>query len=132
MNAPIAFRELAAHEAAIARIQRLLAEQTPLICAYSGGRDSSVLVALTFEAALRQRALGTAPPPIAVVSVDTTIENPMVDEVRHVELARMRQFADYHGLTFEAHVAKPNLNDTWAVSILSGRRLPTFENTPRD
>lgn len=132
MNAPITLRQLGAHEVALARIQSVLAARQPAICAYSGGKDSSVLVALTLEAALRLRATDAVVPPVVIVSSDTGVENPEVSALRDAELRRMEQFAKARHLTLETHIARPNLNDTWPVRVISGRALPTFENSSRD
>jgi len=132
MNAPITFRQLGAHEVALGRIQRVLVGGRPVICAYSGGKDSSVLVALALEAASRLRAAGEVAPPVVIVTSDTGVENPAVSALRDDEMRRMELFAASRGLAIETHIARPNLNDTWPVRVISGRALPTFENSSRD
>jgi 3'-phosphoadenosine 5'-phosphosulfate sulfotransferase (PAPS reductase)/FAD synthetase len=47
-------------------------------------------------------------------------------------MRRMELFAASRGLAIETHIARPNLNDTWPVRVISGRALPTFENSSRD
>ncbi|MNR71914.1 hypothetical protein D3C71_25930 [compost metagenome] len=113
----------------MATVQRLLLSAHPLLVSYSGGKDSTVLLALVLLAAALHRRAGHAVPPIIVTHGDTGIENPSVSALAKLELAKVRRYAKRHDLPVQAAVATPALNDTWAVSVLSGRKLPTFVNS---
>lgn len=118
---------------AVAAIRELLLNRRPLLLAYSGGKDSTVVLVLALNAAFALKAEGFPVPAILVTHGDTGIENPTVSQLARREMAKALEFAAKHGLTVRAEVAHPALNDTWAVSILSGRKLPTFANsTSRD
>lgn len=110
-------------------IEGLLRAGHPLLCAYSGGKDSTVVLALALNAARRLKEQGHEVPPIIVTHGDTGIENPSVSALAANEMRKVREFGRRHGLQVSAEVAHPALNDTWAVSVLSGRKLPTFANS---
>ena len=110
-------------------LQNLLRAGHPCLVAYSGGKDSTIALSLTLNAAVAAKEAGDVVPPIIVTHGNTGIENPTVSALAHHELAKVRKFGTRHGLNIRAEVAEPALNDTWAVSVLSGRKLPTFANS---
>lgn len=110
-------------------IARLLHEGHPLFVAYSGGKDSTTLLSLALNAAALLRATGVEVPPLIITHGDTGIENPMVAALARREMQKAEAFGREQGLQVMAEVAEPALNETWAVAILSGRRLPTFTNS---
>lgn len=116
-------------ERAIAAIMLLIDGKRPLSVAYSGGKDSSVMMSLTLEAACRCKEAGRSLPPILVTHARTGIDNPAMDMVAQAEIKRIRAYADEQGLPVRVDIAEPALNDTWAVRIISGRALPTFANS---
>jgi DNA sulfur modification protein DndC len=116
-------------ERAIEAIMRLLEERHPLSVAYSGGKDSSVMMSLTLEAARRCKESGMDVPPILVTHARTGIDNPAMDMVAQAEIARIRVYSEEQGLPVRVDIVEPSLNDTWAVRIISGRALPTFANS---
>lgn len=115
------------HEAT-AVLQSLIRAGHPLMVAYSGGKDSTVALALTLNAAASERRAGGSVPPIVVTHGDTGIENPTVSALARHELKKVQAFARQHDIEVHTAIATPALNDTWAVSVLSGRKLPTFAN----
>jgi len=109
-------------------IARLLESGHPLLIAYSGGKDSTAVLVLALNAARRLREVGRHVPRIIVTHGNTGIENPLVEALAEREMQKARDFGKRHGLDVIAEVAVPSLNDSWAMGILSGRRLPTFSN----
>lgn len=116
-------------ERAIQAITKLLLEKRPLSVAYSGGKDSSVMAALTLEAARRLQEQGAKLPPILFTHARTGVDNPAVDMVAKMEIERIRQYAASQSLPVRVDITEPALNDSWAVRIISGRALPTFANS---
>lgn len=116
---------------AVSAISRILREQRKLIIAYSGGKDSTTVLMLALNAARALSEEGVRFPPILVTNGDTGIENPEVVSLVWKELAKARAFGRQHGFLVQAEIAHPVLNDTWAVSILSGRKIPTFPNSKK-
>jgi DNA sulfur modification protein DndC len=110
-------------------IRGLLVSGHPLLVAYSGGKDSTVVLALALNAARALKEAGHEVPAVIVTHGNTGIENPSVSALAEHEMQKVRDFGCLHGLRVQAEVAAPALNDTWAVSVLSGRKLPTFANS---
>lgn len=111
---------------ALAAICALLRSNRKLIIAYSGGKDSTAMLLMALNAAKAVRLEGISFPPILITHGDTGIENPTVVSLVRKELSKAWTFGRKHGFEVQAEIASPMLNDTWAVSILGGRKLPTF------
>lgn len=118
-------------EAAIQRIEKLFLNDTPCGLAASMGKDSSVLLDIALHAALRAKSKGKSPR-ILVTNSDTGVENPEITMHVMKESQRLLQFAAMHDLDLDFQVARPNLNDEWAVGIISGRCMPSFPTTNSD
>lgn len=118
-------------EAAIKRIEKLFLEEVPCSVATSGGKDSSVLLDISLHAALRAKAKGKSPR-ILVTNSNTGVENAEVTMHVVKDSQRLLEFAAKHDLDLDFEVARPNLNDEWAVGIISGRCLPSFPTTNSD
>lgn len=100
-----------------------------LICvAWSGGKDSSMVL----ELVLRSAILHPSPAPIVVIHADTGIENPEIALYVKKEIQNVREYAARHNLDVTVKIATPSLNDSWAVKIIGGRALPSFCNNNRD
>lgn len=113
---------------AIFAIQLILRANRKVIIAYSGGKDSTAVMLMVLNAAKALREQGVSFPPILITHGNTGIENPTVVGLVHSELAKACAFGREHGFVVQAEIATPLLNDTWAVAILGGRKLPTFAN----
>jgi len=118
-------------EAAIQRIEKLFLDDVPTALSFSAGKDSSFLMDITLHAALRAKAKGHSPR-ILVTNSDTGVENPEISMHVMKDSQRLLQFAAKHDLDLDFQVARPNLNDEWAVSIISGRCMPSFPTTNSD
>ncbi|HDY85831.1 MAG TPA: phosphoadenosine phosphosulfate sulfotransferase [Methylophaga aminisulfidivorans] len=118
-------------EAAITRIEELFMDGIPIAVSTSSGKDSSVLMDITLHAALRAKSKGIFPRILATNS-DTGVENPEISMHVLKDSQRLLKFADKHGLDLDFQIARPNLNDEWAVGIFSGRCLPSFPTTNSD
>jgi len=122
--------QLASYElAALEAISQILRANRKLIIAYSGGKDSTAMLLMVLNAAAALRKEGITFPEILLTHGNTGIENPNVVALVHLELAKARGFARAHGFGLRAEIAMPMLNDTWAVAILGGRKLPTFASS---
>ncbi|MGT2453890.1 hypothetical protein ACU4GI_11560 [Cupriavidus basilensis] len=110
---------------AIGAILRLFHAAHPVVIAYSGGKDSSVVAALVLHAALLHRAAG-GKPLVIVTTSDTKVESPEVNLHYRAELKRMRALGEQHGFTVIAKVVEPQLASTSQVKVLTGRALPSF------
>lgn len=118
---------------ALAAMCRLLETGHPLVVAYSGGKDSSVLANLALHAALTVRASLMRVPPIVVVHADVgSVENPEIRALVNGELAKKESFARRLGIDLLLRIARPPLSETFAVRVVGGRGLPAFPDSRRD
>lgn len=83
---------------AITAILALFAAGHPVVVAYSGGKDSSVVAALVLHVALLHHNAG-GKPRVVVTTGDTLVESPEVSQHYHAELRRMRAFGKVHGIS---------------------------------
>ncbi|MWL91811.1 MULTISPECIES: phosphoadenosine phosphosulfate reductase family protein [Cupriavidus] len=118
-------------EKALAAIGALFAGGHPIIVAYSGGKDSSVVAALVLHAAVLAKAAG-GNPLVIVTTGDTGVESPEAQSLYQAETAKMRRFAKDHGVRLVTKTVQPTLLSTWQLKILSGRGLPSFPGSQSD
>lgn len=103
-----------------------------VVCvAFSGGKDSSVLMHLTIVAAKRAKAAGHSPV-VIVTSSDTGVENPEVSQLLKSEHRKISAALRAAEIDFEMVVARPTLATSWLVRILGGNKLPTFPGQGAD
>jgi len=111
-------------------IEHVLRSGRPLSVAYSGGKDSTVCLSLVLSVAADMKKQGFSLPPIMVSHANTGIENPAYQTVVDSEIEKIKRYAQEHDLPVRVDIARPSLNDSWAVRIISGRALPTFPDSP--
>lgn len=112
-------------EKAIATLLGLFEQGISLVVAFSGGKDSATVAALTLMAARQAVAKGLAPHVVATTS-DTLVENPEVHLHYRAELHKMERFGQQHGFSITTQVVTPPLASTFQVKTLTGRGLPSF------
>lgn len=117
---------------ALAAMISVLRRGHPLVVAYSGGKDSSVLANLALTAALAvenegQRAL------VIVSHADVgAVENPEIRSLVRSELQCMARFAAAKSVQLLVRIAQPAQFDSFAVRVIGGRALPAFPDSRRD
>ena len=99
----------------------------PWIVAYSGGKDSTLLLHLVWEVA-------AATPPTAerrtiyVVSNDTLVESPLVISHAKSSLAAIQAAAKAADLPIIVHVTKPHIDQTFWVNVIGRGYMPPTRN----
>jgi DNA sulfur modification protein DndC len=99
-----------------------LEDTRPWLVGFSGGKDSTLVASLVFEAILsiepefRKKE-------ISVVCTDTRVEIPAVVEMIEGTLAKMRKFSQDNGLNVEVHLLRPPPEQSFWVNII-GRGYP--------
>lgn len=117
-------------DALIAEMKALyLADKIPWICGYSGGKDSSATLQLTWM------MLVSLPPdqrhkPVHVVCTDTLVENPIIAQWAENSLAAMQKAATEQGLPIHVHRLRPKVEESFWV-LLIGKGYPAPRRTMR-
>ena len=99
----------------------------PWIVAYSGGKDSTLLLQLVWE------TVSALPPqerrrPLYVVGNDTLVESPLV--IRHLKksLAAIRVAAQHANLPLTVKITKPHIDQTFWVNVIGRGYIPPTRN----
>ena len=98
----------------------------PWIIGFSGGKDSTVLLTLTWLAMKKLKESGTdLRRKVYVVNNDTMVENPVIEEYVQTVLAKIKDAATEQGLPIEVSQTLPELEDTfWSLVIGKGYPVP--------
>ncbi len=118
--------ELSPVDRAMRSIERVLKDGLTAVVAFSSGKDSSVTANLTLNAAINVIREGFTCPPVVISHSDTMVESPVVRALADGELAKMKAFADRHGIPIEVRVGRPSLSACFATRIIGARALPPF------
>jgi DNA sulfur modification protein DndC len=100
-----------------------LADETPWVIGYSGGKDSTAVTQLTWLALSKLPAEARAKKPVYVITTDTLVENPVVAAWVRNSLASLRVAAEREGLPIRPELLEPEVNDSYWVNLI-GRGYP--------
>lgn len=118
-------------EEATQSIMALFRAGHPVVCAFSGGKDSTVVGALTLNTAA-DFARDGGKPFVIFTTGDTLVENPEIAEHYRNELGKAKAFGKKHGIRVITKIVSPTLASSFQMSILSGRALPSWAGTKGD
>ena len=126
MEVPSAGRLAGAREA-IQRQYQQTDEEWPWIVAYSGGKDSTLLLQLVWEAvlALRPRERQRA---VYVVGNDTLVESPLVIGHLRSTLRTIGEAAVAAALPLQTRLTKPHIDQTFWVNVIGRGYIPPTRN----
>lgn len=113
--------------------QYLFADETkrPWIIGFSGGKDSTVMLQLVWEALRQIKDLhGVVGRDIYVVCNDTMVENPVITEYVHRVLAKIEQAAVEQDIPVRVIKTIPRLEDSFWVNLI-GKGYPAPNNAFR-
>jgi DNA sulfur modification protein DndC len=104
--------------------EHYLADERPWVVAYSGGKDSTLVLQLVYELLLD---LGRgAKKPIHIVAADTRVEAPNVEDYLAERLTLLDAHASAHGLPVTVHRVQPLPEQSfWGNLIGKGYPAPT-------
>jgi DNA sulfur modification protein DndC len=101
--------------------ENFLADSRPWVVAYSGGKDSTLLLQLVYEMLQSLSPIQTKP--VHVISSDTRIEAPNIEEYLYNSLLQLEQHAKLSKLDLHIHLVKPEIEDSF-WSLLIGKGYP--------
>ncbi len=99
----------------------------PWVVAYSGGKDSTLLLQLTWEiiaslpASARRRE-------VYVVGNDTLVESPLIIGHLRETMTTIRTAAAYAKLPIKTRITKPNIDQTFWVNVIGRGYIPPTRN----
>ena len=99
-----------------------LSDMIPWICGYSGGKDSTAVVQLVWEA-LSELPIEQRKKTVHVISTDTLVESPVVALWATRSLGKMRAQAKAEQLPIIPHRLTPTTSNTFWVNLI-GRGYP--------
>ena len=100
-----------------------LNDNRPWILGYSGGKDSSATLEVTFKMLMRLPK-EKRHKPVYVVSSDTLIENPIILDYLKDNIDKINESAKKHDLPVIGQIVYPELNDSFWANII-GKGYPT-------
>lgn len=109
--------------------QLYLEDDRPWLVGFSGGKDSTMLASLIFDAVLSIPA-AQRKKPVSVLCTDTRVEIPAIVEMVEGTLARMHKFSQQNGLSVEVNLLRPPPEQSFWVNVI-GRGYPPPNRTFR-
>lgn len=100
-----------------------LNDKRPWIIGYSGGKDSSCVLQVTFSM-LKRLPKEKRHKSVYVVSSDTLIENPIILEYLKNNIDKINENSEALDLPIKAQIVYPELNDSFWANII-GKGYPT-------
>lgn len=100
-----------------------LMDERPWVVGFSGGKDSTAVVQLVFQA-LQELDASQLHKKVYVISSDTQVETPLIIDKITRTLGRIQKKALELGLPFETQKVRPKVDQTFWSSII-GKGYPT-------
>ena len=100
-----------------------LSDERPWVVGYSGGKDSTVVVQLVFEA-LRGLKPEQLHKKVFIISSDTLVETPLIISSINRTLLQIQNLALETGIPIETHKVKPTADKTFWSSLI-GKGYPS-------
>ena len=110
-------------------IQLYVNDERPWLVGFSGGKDSTMLASLIFDAVLSVPAEKRTKA-ISVLCTDTRVEIPAIVEMVEGTLDKMRRCSEQHGLGVDVNLLRPPSEESFWVNII-GRGYPPPNRTFR-
>lgn len=102
-------------------------DKRPWLVGYSGGKDSTLLVSLVYEAMKRLKSAGSGlSKRVYIITSDTMVENPIVKNYMHSSSNSINVAAQKDGLNIQADVIYPDADQTFWSRVI-GLGYPTPE-----
>ncbi|MBF0136838.1 MAG: hypothetical protein H7833_20120 [Magnetococcus sp. DMHC-1] len=101
-------------------------DERPWVVAFSGGKDSTLLVQLVYNMLME---LGSrVSKPVFIISTDTRVEAPNIEEYLTDAIRRMQAFAEVSDLPISVKLVRPEPNEGfWQLAHKFGRSPSRWE-----
>ena len=99
----------------------------PWIVAYSGGKDSTLLLQLVWEA-IAELPTEQRHRQIHVIANDTLVESPVIIKHLRNSLAQIQEAASHQGLPLTTHLSEPSTDQTFWVNVIGRGYIPPTRN----
>jgi DNA sulfur modification protein DndC len=109
--------------------QTYLEDERPWLVGFSGGKDSTMVASLIFDAVFSIPAVQRRKP-VSILCTDTRVEIPAISEMVESTLARMQKFSQQNDLNIEVNLLKPPPEQSFWVNVI-GRGYPPPNRTFR-
>ena len=109
--------------------QLYVEDDRPWLVGFSGGKDSTMLASLIFDAVLSIPA-AQRKKPVSVLCTDTRVEIPAIVEMVEGTLTRMQKFSQQNDLNIEMNLLRPPPEQSFWVNLI-GRGYPPPNRTFR-
>jgi putative sulfurtransferase dndC len=100
-------------------------DNRPWLIGYSGGKDSTLLVSLVFQAITRINE-NKRTKKVYIITSDTMVENPIVKKYMHESSEKIKEASLKQNLNIEAHIIYPEVHQTFWSRVI-GLGYPTPE-----
>lgn len=100
-----------------------LADETPWVIGYSGGKDSTAVTQLVWLALADLAGERKNKKPVYVITTDTLVENPIVASWVRTSLNALRDSASKQSLPFHAELLEPPTAESFWVNLI-GKGYP--------
>lgn len=100
-------------------------DNRPWLIGYSGGKDSTLLVSLVFQAIARIDE-NKRTKKVYIITSDTMVENPIVKKYMHESSEKIKEASLKQNLNIEAHIIYPEVHQTFWSRVI-GLGYPTPE-----
>lgn len=102
-------------------------DERPWLIGYSGGKDSTLLVSLVYEAMMRLKdAESVLNKKVYVITSDTMVENPIVKDYMHSSSKNINVAAKRDNINIQAEIIYPEADQTFWSRVI-GLGYPTPE-----
>lgn len=109
--------------------QLYIEDARPWLVGFSGGKDSTMLSSLIFDAIL-SIPVAQRKKPVSVLCTDTRVEIPAIAEMIEGTLTRMQKFSQQNDLNIEVNLLRPPPEQSFWVNVI-GRGYPPPNRTFR-
>lgn len=113
---------------AIESIKTTMLEASITTVSCSFGKDSTLVLALSLEAACQLKDEGESPT-VRIITSDTGVENPSQSKLNVAMSTRALAWADEHGLDVQQIFVKPDPMESYLVTMCGGRGIASVSGS---